>query len=198
MKNMQMGFGSSDKRAGSRLTLALATGAIAVLAGCAGVKAPPKEYVQDRLDDQIQVPAGNVVALETTAVGLLNYECKTIAAMGGGVGWVLVSPQAELVDRTGKTVAKYSGPPATWTHMDGSSVVGTQVAVAPRVGSTNLALQLSKGTPAAMPGAMQGITFIQRIKTKGGQDLSKACTQADMGDKLTLPYQADYIFWKAA
>ena len=180
------------------LTLALLTGTLALLAGCAGVKAPPKEYVQDRLDDQIQVPAGNVVALETTAVGVLNYECKANPAMGGNIGWVLVSPQAELVDRTGKVVAKYSGPPATWTHMDGSSVVGTQVAIAPRPGSTNLALQLAKGTPAAMPGAMQNITYIQRIKTKGGQDLSKACTQTDMGDKLTLPYQADYIFWKAA
>ena len=180
------------------LAIALITGAIALLAGCAGVKAPPKEFAQDRLDDQIQVPAGNVVALETTAVGLLNYECKANPAMGGNIGWVLASPQAELVDRTGKVVAKYSGPPATWTHTDGSSVVGTQIAVAPRPGSTNLALQLVKGTPATMPGAMQNITYIQRIKTKGGQDFSKACTQADVGDKLTLPYQADYIFWKAA
>lgn len=180
------------------LTLAVMTGAVAFLAGCAGVKAPPKEYAQDRLDEQIQVPAGHVVALETTAVGVLNYECKANPAAGGAIGWVLVNPQAELVDRTGKTVAKYSGPPATWTHMDGSSVVGMQVAVAPRPGSTNLALQLAKGTPAAMPGAMQDITYIQRIRTKGGQDLSKACSQADLGDKLTLPYQADYIFWKAA
>ena len=180
------------------LTLAFVTGAIALLAGCAGVKAPPKEYAQDRLDDQIQVPAGHVVALETTAVGVLNYECRANPAMGGAIGWVLASPQADLMDRTGKTVAKYSGPPATWTHMDGSSVVGMQVAVAPRPGSTNLAYQLAKGTPAAPPGVMQGITYIQRIKTKGGQDLSKACTQTDVGDKLTLPYQADYIFWKAA
>ena len=46
-------------------------------------------------------------------------------------------------------------------------------------------------------GAMQNVTYIQRINTKGGQDLSKACGPADVGDKLTLPYQADYIFWKA-
>ena len=180
------------------LALAFVTGSVAVLAGCAGVKAPPKEYTQEKLDDQIQVPAGHVVALETTAVGILNYECKANPAMNGAIGWVLASPQADLMDRTGKNVGKYSGPPATWTHMDGSSVVGTQVAIAPRPGATNLAYQLSKGAPGAAPGAMQNITYIQRIKTKGGQDLSKACTQTDMGDKLTLPYQADYIFWKAA
>ena len=45
---------------------------------------------------------------------------------------------------------------------------------------------------------MQNITYIQRIRTKGGQDMGKRCTQTEVGDKLTLPYQADYIFWKAA
>lgn len=180
------------------VTLAVVAGTATLMAACSGVKPPPKEYAQERLDDQIQVQAGNVVALETTATGLLNYECKTNANAAGTIGWVLVSPQAELVDRTGKEVAKYSGPPATWTHMDGSSVVGQQIAVAPRPGATNLAYQLSKGTPGAAPGVLQNITYIQRVKTKGGQDLSKACAQSNLGDKLTLPYQADYIFWKAA
>ena len=184
MKNARNTLWTRSKSAA--LTLAFVTGTATLLAACAGVKPPPKEYAQERLDDQIQVPPGNVVALETTAVGLLNYECKANQANAGKIGC------------TGKTVAKYAGPPATWTHMDGSSVVGNQVAIAPRPGATNLPYQLSQGTPSAMPGAMQNITYIQRIKTKGGQDLSKACTETDMGDKLTLPYQADYIFWKAA
>jgi hypothetical protein len=196
MKNTRNTLWTRSKSAA--LTLAFVTATATLLAACAGVKPPAKEYAQERLDDQIQVPPGHVVALETTAVGLLNYECKANPANAGKMGWVLVSPQAELTDRTGKTVAKYAGPPATWTHMDGSSVVGKQVAIAPRPGATNLSYQLSQGTPSAMPGAMQNITYIQRIKTKGGQDLSKACTETDMGDKLTLPYQADYIFWKAA
>jgi len=182
----------------SVVMLAFVSVTSALLVACAGVKPPPKEYAQELLDERIQVPPGNVVALETTATGLLNYECKANPAASGSIGWVLTSPQAELVDRTGKTVANYAGPPATWTHVDGSSVVGQQVAVAPRPGATNLAYQLSKGTPAGTAGVLQNVTFIQRIKTKGGQDLSKSCTQADLGDKLTLPYQADYIFWKAA
>ena len=189
-------FWAKGKR--TAVTLAMAAGTAALLAACAGVKPPPKEYAQERLDDQIQVPAGHVVALETTATGLLNYECKANANAAGTMGWVLVSPQAELVDRTGKPVAKYSGPPATWTHMDGSSVVGQQLAVAPSPGATNIAYQLSKGKSGAATGALQDITYIQRIKTKGGQDLSRACGPADLGKTLTLPYQADYIFWKAA
>ena len=177
------------------VTLAMVTGTAALMAACSGVKPPPKEYTQERQDDQIQVPPGNVVALETTATGLVNYECK---ASAGSIGWVLVRMQAELVDRTGKQVVTYSGPPAIWTHMDGSNVMGQQVAMAPRPGATNLNYQLLKGTPGAAAGVLQNVTYIQRIKTKGGQDLSKACAQTDSGDKLTLPYQADYIFWKAA
>ncbi|OYZ71736.1 MAG: hypothetical protein B7Y03_15565 [Polaromonas sp. 24-62-144] len=169
---------------GTAITVAMVTGTAVLMAACATVGAPPKEYTQELLDPMVQVPAGNVVVLETTATGLLNYECRANPAEQGAIGWVLVSPQAELVDRSGKTVAKYSGPPATWTHMDGSSVVGTQIAFAPRLGSTGA-------------GVLQNVTYIQRIKTKGGQDLSKACAQQDKGDKLTLPYQADYIFWKA-
>ena len=183
---------------GTAVTLAMVTGTAVLMAACATVGAPPKEYTQDLLDPMVQVPAGNVVALETTATGVLNYECKANPAAQGAIGWVLVSPKAELVDRAGKPVAQYSGPPATWIHNDGSSVVGTQVAFAPRLGSTNIAQQLSKGTPGAGAGVLQNVTYIQRIKTKGGQDLSKACSSNDVGDKLTLPYQADYIFWKAA
>lgn len=178
------------------VTLAVVTGTVGLMAACSSVKPPPKEYSQVRLDDQIQVPPGNVVALETTATGLLNYECKAAAA--NTTDWALVSSQTDLVDRTGKQVAKYSGPPANWTHMDGSSVMGVAIDSAPRVGATNVNNQLYKGTPGAAPGVLQNVTYIQRIKTKGGQDLSKACTQTDMGDKLTRPYQADYIFWKAA
>ena len=178
-------------------TLCLATGTAFIMAACSTAKPPAKEFSQDRLVESIRVPAGNVVALETTGVGVLNYECRSNAAGSGQMGWTLVTPKADLIDRTGKTVGTYSGPPATWTHSDGSTVVGTQIAIAPTTGGNNIAVQLSKGAPGLNAGAMQNVTYIQRINTKGGQDLSKACGPADVGDKLTLPYQADYIFWKA-
>ena len=177
--------------------LVMVTGTAVMMAACSSVKPPAKEYSQDRLVEAIRVPAGNQVVLETTGVGVLNYECRANVAATGTIGWALASPKADLIDRTGKTVGSYGGPPATWTHIDGSTVVGTQVALSPVVGSNNIALQLSKGTPGLNAGVLQNISYIQRINTKGGQDISKPCTQADIGDKLTLPYQADYIFWKA-
>jgi len=177
--------------------LVMVTGTALIMAACSTAKPPAKQYSQDLLTESIRVPAGNVVALETTGVGVLNYECRANVAATGQVGWTLVTPKADLIDRTGKTVGTYSGPPATWTHMDGSTVTGMQIAIAPAVGANNIAIQLSRGTPGMNAGAMQGVTYIQRINTKGGQDITKACSSVDIGDKLTLPYQADYIFWKA-
>ena len=178
-------------------TLCLVTGTAFIMAACSTAKPPAKEFSQDKLVESIRVPAGNVVALETTGVGVLNYECRNNVAATGQMGWTLITPKADLIDRTGKTIGTYSGPPATWTHNDGSTVIGTQMAIAPTTGGNNIAIQLSRGAPGMNAGAMQGVTYIQRINTKGGQDLSKACGPADVGDKLTLPYQADYIFWKA-
>ncbi|MDO9406320.1 MAG: DUF3455 domain-containing protein [Polaromonas sp.] len=179
-------------------TIIMVTGTAALMAACSTVKAPPKAYNQDQLPAAVMVPPGNVVALETTAVGVLNYECRANVPTAGTIGWVLASPKAELLGRDGVAVVDYSGPPATWKHRDGSSVVGTQLAVSPTVGATNLPLQLSKAAPGTGMGVLQNVTYIQRVKTKGGMEFTKACTQTDIGDKLTLPYQADYIFWKAA
>jgi hypothetical protein len=178
-------------------TLVMVTGTALVMAACSTVATPPKAYSQDLLPENIRVPADHQVVLETTAVGVLNYECKANVPTAGTIGWVLTSPKADLLDRTGKNIASYTGPPATWRHADGSAVIGSQIAIAPQLGGTNIPLQLSSGRGMAGPGVLQNVAYIQRIKTKGGQDFSKACTQADIGDKLTLPYQADYIFWKA-
>ncbi len=179
------------------IMLVMVTGTAVMMAACSSVKPPPRMFDQTMLSEMIRVPAGNEVVLETTAVGVLNYECRVNVPTAGVIGWTLASPKADLLDRTGKTVVSYSGPPATFAHIDGSSVVGTQLALAPVIGATNLPMQLSKGAPGASAGMLQDVSYIQRIKTKGGLDFNKPCTQAEIGDKMTLPYQADYIFWKA-
>lgn len=178
------------------LNIALMAGATAlIMAACARVAPPPKAYSQDTLPMAIMVPAGHTVVLETTATGMLNYECRPSAT--GPYAWVLISPQANLLDRTGKDVVAYSGPPARWTHIDGSSVVGNPIAVAPN-GEYTLPLQLSRAEPSMGSGVLQNVSFIQRIKTKGGVEKTKPCGASNTGEKLTLPYQADYIFWRPA
>jgi hypothetical protein len=80
--------------------------------------------------------------------------------------------------------------------MDGSKITATQLAVSP-AGAGNIPLQLVKANPASGAGAMLGVTYIQRVATKGGVAPSSACDAAAKGKKETVKYQADYIFWKA-
>ena len=107
-----------------------------------------------------------------------------------------VGPDAKLQARSGTVIGKYWGPPATWENNDGSKVTPTQLAVAP-AGAGNIPLQLVKANAATGIGAMQGVTYIQRVATKGGVAPSMACGAGNMGSKQIVQYQADYIFWKA-
>ena len=150
---------------------------------------------QTALPDTIKVPAGNKMVLETVGAGLITYECKD-KKDGGGQEWVFVGPDAALNDRNGKAVGKYYGPPATWESKDGSKITATQLAVSPN-GSGNIPLQLVKANPASGNGAMQGVTYIQRLATQGGTAPATPCVEASKGRKETVAYQADYLFWKA-
>ncbi|MDM7948515.1 DUF3455 domain-containing protein [Hydrogenophaga sp.] len=178
----------------------LATAALVALSACASsMSAGPMSGMasaQDGLPDTMKVPAGQKVALETVGVGQITYECRAKKDMAGQFEWVFAGPDARLLDRSGKPVGKYYGPPATWEAMDGSKITGKQLAVAPG-GAGNIPLQLVQASPAMGAGAMSGTTYIQRLKTRGGVAPGSACAATNMGAKQIVNYQADYIFWKA-
>jgi hypothetical protein len=147
------------------------------------------------LPEAVRVPAGHKAAMTATGVGELTYECKAKAADATAFEWVFVGPVAKLMDaRTQKEVGKYYGGP-TWESMDGSKLTGKQVAVAPAAAGS-IPMQLVKTEPATGAGAMSGITYIQRVNTKGGVAPPDACTSATAGSKKVVPYQADYVFYK--
>lgn len=52
--------------------------------------------------------------------------------------------------------------------------------------------------PSMGSGAMQGVTYIQRLATRGGVAPAEACGAEKAGQKTVVRYQADYIFWRAA
>lgn len=189
-------------RTTSQITLAAA--ALLGLTACAGNMANrsadmkmPMASAPSMLPDTIKVPAGHKVALETVGKGLITYECRAKKDMAGQFEWVFAGPDAQLMDRSGKQVGKYYGPPATWAANDGSKITGKQLAVSPG-GTGNIPLQLVQADPAMGMGAMTGVTYIQRLKTLGGVAPSAACGASNMGAKMVVNYQADYIFWKAA
>ncbi len=174
---------------------ALAVAAALSLAACA-TQAPAPMFSQASLPDAVKVPAGHKVALETVGVGEITYECRDKKDAAGQTEWVFVGPDAKLLDRNGKQVGKYYGPPATWESADGSKVTGAQVAIAP-AGAGNIPLQLVKANPATGNGAMTGVTFIQRVATAGGVAPAAPCTPATKGQKQIVQYKSDYILYKA-
>jgi hypothetical protein len=168
---------------------------VAGLAACASqpMRAP---FSQDNLPAAVKVPAGHHVAMETAAAGDILYQCRPKKDMAGQFEWVFVGPDAGLKDRSGKVVVRYYGPPATWESTDGSKITGTQVGVAPN-GDGNIPMQLVKANPAMGMGAMQGVSYIQRVGTVGGTAPNAVCAQANEGAKQIVQYQADYIFYRA-
>ena len=172
--------------------------AILGLSGCAGMGGSPMPmYSQASLPDSVKVPGGHAVVMETVGAGDITYECRAKKDMADQFEWVFVGPDAKLMDRKGAQIGRYFGPPATWENKDGSKVTGAQLAVAP-AGTGNIPLQLVKANPAVGAGAMQGVTYIQRVATQGGVAPAAVCAASSAGQKQVVKYQADYIFWRAA
>lgn len=176
-----------------RPALTLAT--TALLAACSTPPMTPRPFDQAPLPAAVQVPAGHKVAMETVGTGNITYECRAKADMPGQYEWFFAGPDARLSDRGGRTVGRYYGPPATWESTDGSKLTATQVAVSPAAPG-NIPLQLVKANPATGMGAMSGVSYIQRVATRGGVASSPPCSAGNLGARQLVQYQADYILYK--
>ena len=176
---------------------ALAASAVSLVAACAGgPMMMSKPFDQAMLPAAVQVPAGHKVVMETVGSGEITYECRVKVGAADQYEWFFVGPDAKLMDRSGKQVGKYYGPPATWENMDGSKVTATQVAVSPATAGS-IPNQLVKANPATGSGMMNGTSYIQRVATQGGVAPSAPCGTSSLGAKQTVKYQADYIFYRA-
>jgi len=178
---------------------------LAALGGCSGMPgtmstagpsmpADARTATQDSLPQAVRVPPGNRIAMETVGAGEISYQCQAKQGAAGTYEWVFGGPKATLSSRDGAMVGSYYGPPATWESKDGSKLTGAQVAVAP-AGSGNIPYQLVKANPAMGKGAMTGVTYIQRVATRGGVAPMLPCSAATAGGIEMVKYQADYIFW---
>ena len=166
----------------------LATGLLAGLSACAPMT--PRMDVPSA----VQAPTGQKAAMTWTGTGLLTYECRPKADNAMMFEWAFAGPEAKLADA--KSMAAmgryYAGP--TWEANDGSKITGKQVAVAPAAAG-NIPFQLVKAEGGS--GAMRDVTYIQRVNTKGGVAPTMTCDAASRGTKTTVPYSADYVFYKA-
>jgi hypothetical protein len=173
----------------SVLALSLALG----WAGCAAPAPAAPPVNNSALPEAVRAPAGARFMFLNTGIGELTYECRVRADDASQHGWAFVAPVATLYGDGRKVVGKYYAGP-TWEHSDGSRITGKQVAVAPAEPG-NIALQLVKTDPAIGAGALRGVTYIQRVNTRGGVAPQAACGAANVGAKQQVTYQADYAFY---
>ena len=164
----------------------------ALLACCATANAGTIPGVPDTL----QVPAAQVLSLETQATGVQIYECKAGKDDPMRFEWSFKAPEAELFDSDGKKIGRhYAGP--TWEANDGSKVVGEVKAKdnGPDPNAITWLLLSAKSTTGS--GIFSQTQSIQRLNTVGGQAPAEGCNQAQVGKETRVPYKAKYYFYIA-
>ncbi len=163
---------------------------------------------------EIAVPAGNEPFLIGHAIGTQNYVC---VPAGASFTWSLFTPQATLFDDRGRQLITHFFSPnpfespatvrATWQDShDTSSFWGAVVRpstdqnfVAPDAIPWLLIAPPGPDTEPAGHGRLIGTTFVQRVNTEGGLAPATGCaTPSDLGKRVFVPYEADYVFWRDA
>ena len=148
--------------------------------------------------DAIAVPKGHEQFHKAHAVGVQIYSCNATAT---GHAWGLVAPRANLYDKRGRVIGTHFAGP-TWQADDGSTVVGRRDA---GVNGDPTAIDwLLVSTVSTAPGPrkrddlLAATTYIQRINTTAGLAPAAAdCHAGTVGNRVEVPYTADYLFFKA-
>jgi Protein of unknown function (DUF3455) len=144
--------------------------------------------------DALRVPAGEEPLLLAKAQGVQIYECRAKKDDPTRFEWVFIGPEADLFDSKGNKLGRhYSGP--TWEWNDGSRVVGSVRASVPSKDAGAVPWLLLAAKDHAGNGVLSRVTSIQRLETSGGKAPAGGCSEANLGEKLRVPYTAVYCFY---
>lgn len=178
----------------TRLKQALALAVLFTVAGLAQARAA-QPAADNRAPDlpalceSVQVPEGNVVAFHAYASGVQVYKWN-------GTAWAFVEPVANLFasrNYRGQVGTHYAGP--TWESNSGSKVVAKRLTGCTPDASAIAWLKLETVSSEG-PGIFDGVTFVQRVNTTGGNAPAAPGTFA--GEEARVPYTAEYFFYRAA
>ncbi|TDV42221.1 DUF3455 domain-containing protein [Actinophytocola oryzae] len=167
----------------SRVVVGLALAALMTV-GLGGAAGTAGAATHRAVPEVIKVPAGNKRIALMPATGVQTYQCTAGA-------WTFVQPDAILRYRGRAEVLHSKGP--VWTDVaDGSSVTAAAQGSSPVPNAIPQLLLKSTGNRG--PGLLAGVTFIQRLDTRGGVAPTGTCVE---GATASVPYMADYAFWAA-
>lgn len=177
------------------LRSALLLVAVAALGACGS--RPNLQPSQQSLPESLRVPPGHTVALEAQGRGDLLYECQAVKRAPYEYAWLLLSPGIRLADGVGNTVTYFPGARARWVHSDGSKVSARELVEMPGDGQSLPLLRAMAG-PSDTPGVLANISYIQTRRTVAGIVANPPCAAATLGMRVSVPYEADYLFWRPA
>ena len=172
-------------------TAALATAGAALVATAASGQAAAGHPLPSLtgIPAALQVPDGNQRVAVLDAKGVQSYTCVNGA-------WTFLEPAATLWEKSDPTkqpVALHSRGPVWISTRDGSAVNAAAAASVPRDGA--VPELLLKATATRGDGLFSDVSYIQRLRTRGGLAPTTACTGTD---QIGVAYSATYAFYAPA
>jgi hypothetical protein len=173
--------------------------AVGSLLGACGYRPLTPYNTQLDLPEAIRVPPGHQVAVEARSSGTLTYECQAVKRQPFEYAWLLRNSSVDLTDTYGNNIVHTPGPRprAGWVHRDGSRTAVVDFVEVPN-GNFSLPLQRTKAEPSPAPGTLHNVSYVQRVRTLGGLASVKPCSAPELGMRMGVPYEADYVFWRPA
>ena len=139
--------------------------------------------------------AAPLPAQEYIGRGTQVYSC---GIGNGGPSWQLLGPDAHMYNEAGKAIARHFYGP-TWQANDGSEIKGKVLtANASPAGPRNAPWLVLHATSEGGSGIFTLVTTVTRTDTSGGGKPVQACTTANQGTTLKVPYSARYTFFSEA
>ncbi len=167
-----------------------------LVAAAASARPTAQTAPGDLLDPRTYAPESRLF-LVVHAIGVQKYTCQADGT------WLFTDPEATLYKTTGvpKPIGTHflnfaTGLPV-WQLKDESSVEAARTQTASG-GTGNIAwllLQAVTTTAGSDGDRLTSTTWVQRLNTSGGVAPAETCVP---GDRIAVPYSADYFFWRAA
>ena len=144
----------------------------------------------------VAAAAAPLPAQEYMGRGTQVYRC---AASGAAApSWQLLGPDAHLYTAGDKIVARHFYGPS-WQANDGSEIKGkVLVANASPEGPSNAPWLVLRVVSEQGQGIFAQVRTVTRTDTHGGNTPTQACTEANDGTTVKVPYSARYIFFSHA
>lgn len=142
--------------------------------------------------DPLAPSSDSSAAFVLTGKGVQQFQCTADA---NGRYWKFITPEAQLTDGKGRTLAR-QGSEGNFFAKDGSILVAKIEKYSEKTTAGNLRDLVYTTSSRGKKGILTGITHVKRSQGKGGVPLIR-CSASQLGSTLKVPFTATYTFYRA-